>query len=446
MSANNRSFVSFPRLAHATLLLVTAACHKDVAVEESASATQAEGLFTSGADGDSSEPIPTTSGGDEPEDDSVDPLKYCELRPDASYGGVAFSCAGEASGELSFDYYGDPDLPLNTMLACIDISEWSKKDPGYVYTCFAVVYDKPFGPDSKLPNGRQIEACCLEGSPENVVASFCTIDAAEETCRSVSDGLDALRMELPKIPKLHEINEQLLRLNKFLAESESQTDCSSTVAKDLLAGGIDKQGNVANWQPQSKVQEDPDAGWSWFRNINLRVEEYAFTELVETGEVCDGSDPTSLLDGALDGRLDIVGTETDASSHVLAGAFALSTSECAGASCSARLDSLRVTAPSIDLGTYRFTDVEARLVTPVVGERAGDALAFVGNRMVFEIQGRLASTDEHLADQDRMTIRVRATDTVRATVSPDGSFTLDNLRVGIWPFETKLTARSAGRK
>ena len=40
-----------------------------------------------------------------------------------------------------------------------------------------------------------------------------------------------------------------------------------------------------------------------------------------------------------------------------------------------------------------------------------------------------------------MTVRVRATDTVMATVSPDGSFTLGELRINIWPLETA----SAGR-
>lgn len=142
----------------------------------------------------------------------------------------------------------------------------------------------------------------------------------------------------------------------------------------------------------------------------------------------------------------MVEAESGTSSHAFTGAFTLSTSACKGANCSARLDSLRVTAPSIELGAYRFTDVEARLVAPVVGERQGDALAFVGNRMVFELEGRAASSDGRLADEGRMTVRVRATDTVMATVSPDGSFTLGELRINIWPFETKLTARSTGRK
>ena len=92
----------------------------------------------------------------------------------------------------------------------------------------------------------------------------------------------------------------------------------------------------------------------------------------------------------------MVEAESGTSSHAFTGAFTLSTSACKGANCSARLDSLRVTAPSIELGAYRFTDVEARLVAPVVGERQGDALAFVGNRMVFELEGRAASSDGHL--------------------------------------------------
>lgn len=439
-----QSSLLFSHFACTGLLLVASACQKDVAVEENASATDAEGLLSASATDGDSEPIPTTSAGDDSDGGTIDPLQYCKLRPDDTYEGVAYSCAGEASGELSFDFYGDPDLKLNTMIPCVDLSKYWPKDPGYVYTCFAGLYDKPFGPDLEQPNGRHIGACCVEDSPEDAVFAFCTIDAAEESCRLLSDGLNDLRKNLPKIPKLAELNDQLLRLNEFLAAAESQTACSSTVAKELLEGGVDQQGNIAVWHPESKMQEDPDTGWRWFRDISFRVNDFTFTEAVETGESCEDSEFTDLLEGVLEGgKIDVEGMGQRGVGHVREGSFALSTSSCAATACPVRLDALRLAADDLQAGPYHLTGMEARLVAPVTGMQNGTRIGFVGNQLELEVRGSVTSVDKPRSKGESVVLRVRASDTVTATVSPDGSFTLENLRVSEWPVETNLTAWSA---
>jgi hypothetical protein len=410
------------------------------------SATDAQGVLSASASEGDSEPFtPTTSDGGESDGNTVDPLQYCELRPDESYEGVAYSCAGTASGELSFDFYGPADLKVNTLMPCVDLSEYLPKEPGYVYTCFTATYDEPFGPDIEQPNGRHIGACCLEDSPEDALLAFCTIDAVEEACRAMSDGLNELRSGLPKLLKLAELNDQLLRLNQFVAKAESQTACSSTIAKELLAGGVGQQGNVGIWHPESKIQEDPDAGWRWFRDISFRVNDFSFTEMVETGESCKDSEFTDVLEGVLGGgRIDVEGMGERGATQALTGAFALSTSACAAVTCPIRLDSLHVVAKDLQVGPYHLTGMEARLVAPVAGERNGTRVGFVGNRVELEVRGRVVSVDQPRGES--VVLRVRASDTVAATVSPDGSFTLDNLQVSAWPIETKLTAWSAPRQ
>lgn len=447
MHVNSRFSTQLSRFLCTAILGGAGACHTDIAVENGASATDGEGYFTGSADESSSEPFtPTTSAGEEPGDGPIDPLKFCELHPDESYEGVAYTCAGEASAEMSFDYYGDPDLNLNAMLPCLDLSKWVPKGPGYVYTCYSGFHDRPFGPGVEQPNGRRIGACCLEGSPEEAVLGFCTIDAAEESCRSLSDGLNDLRKSIPVIPKLYELNDQLERLNAFLAEAESQTTCSSTVAKELLKGGVEQQGNVAVWHPESAIQEDPDLGWRWFRAISLRVDDFLFTETVETGESCQDSEFTDLLEGRLEtGALEVEGMGTTGVTPLLNGTYALSTSACGQEQCPIRLDSLRVVLRDFAMGSYQFTDLDARIVAPVIGEQMGTKIAFVGERMEFEVRGRLNSTERTAPGGSRVAVRVCATDTVTAAATPDGRFVITELRVNSWPFETKLTAGSSAK-
>lgn len=192
------------------------------------------------------------------------------------------------------------------------------------------------------------------------------------------------------------------------------------------------------------MQNDPDVGWHWFRSLSLRVSEFSLTDSMETGESCQDSEFTGLIEGALDdGSLEVSGMGLQGASSLLKGSFALSTSACTRGQCQVRLDSLRMSLKNFELGPYNLTDLEAHLVTPLMGEQRGAELAFTGGRMKLEIRGRLASTDENASDGDSFVVRVHATDTVTAMAAPDGSFAITELRVDVWPFETKLTASSS---
>lgn len=100
-------------------------------------------------------------------------------------------------------------------------------------------------------------------SPDEAASEYCRLDGAEEFCVAASDGLNAFRAELPFVPALAEVNQQLENLNKFLAQSMTQTSCSTSIA-----GGLLKEGNFqgdtakASWyleHPRELDQENPQS-------------------------------------------------------------------------------------------------------------------------------------------------------------------------------------------
>jgi len=434
---HNRLFL--PPTSLLTLLLaVPSGCHKNVTIQESASATDGTDLFPE--DESTSEgSVPTTSVG-EPKD--ADPRDYCALHPEPSFPGMNFACSGKMASTFLFDYYGDPDLPINELLVCFDTSDINPKDPGYVYTCYYVLNTSEFGPEGKLPGGRDIEACCLRDSPEEAVDAFCRIDAAQDFCAGLSNNLNKLRKEIPLIPKFKEVNDQLLNLNLFLATSEVQTDCASTLAKEFLAtGDILKWQDSVGWSARSKMELDSEDGWPWFRSPTARVTKFIMDESVATGEACVDA-LMGLEQGELQGgQVDVSESDSTAHARVSSGRFAFRRSACNSDTCAFELQTLELGVDNFALAGVQFSDIHAQLSAPTRGDLTGTTVRLTGPdvqlRMTFK--ATVAGTDEG----EHITVDMSADGEVTATVTPDGHFSIDSLVLTNWPVEMKLTTAPA---
>lgn len=426
-----------------TLSLAVAACHPDVVAVTGGSVTDAEDLFEDTDSSTSGSYVPTTSVSDSNGSDSggeVHPEDYCELKPDPAFPGMQYVCSGDLSTTLVFDYYGDPDVPVNTLLPCSDNSAVDPKEPGYLYTCYVVTAIE-FGPDAPDAANRDVEACCRAESPEDAVDAFCRIDAAEELCVGLADQLNLLRKQLPVIPKLKTINEQLLNLNEFIAESGTQTDCAAAFAKQFIdMGDIKEWEDTADWQPQSKVQLDPDSGWSWFRNLDVNVSEFALDAADATGLSCIDADSIGVEVGELrGGQVEVSDGEARTVVAVNTGDLSLRRTACAAKTCPVELRSFEVSVADFRLGAFEVSEIHAGLGAPVKGDVTGSSVRFAGSAFPLAISFKAASRGEALFGGDRITVELRGTGDVEATLTADSRLNIDGLELANWPVEMKLT-------
>jgi hypothetical protein len=77
------------------------------------------------------------------------------------------------------------------------------------------------------------------------------------------------------------------------------------------------------------------------------------------------------------------------------------------------------------MGSYQFTDLEAKLVAPVIGEQMGTKIAFVGDRMEFEVRGRLNSTERTASGGSSVAAFVTALVVVTRSPQPTKESRLD---------------------
>lgn len=424
-----------------TLALAMAACHADVVAVTGSSVTDAEDLFD---ETDSGPDVPTTSVSDSNGsggDSGVEPGDFCVLNPDPAFPGMQYACSGDLSTTLVFDYYGDADIPVDTLLPCSDQSDVDPKGPGYLYTCF-VESELKFGPDAA---NNDVEACCVDESPDEAVDAFCRIDAAEEVCVGLAEQLDSLRKQLPVIPKLKTINAQLLNLNEFVAEAGTQTECAKTFAKQFIdTGDIQQSEDTATWQPMSKAQLDPEDGWSWFRNLNVNVGQFALNDSESTGLRCVDADSHGLEEGDLQGgQVEISDGEARTVSGVTSGRVSLRRTLCSAKTCPVELRAFDVTVADFQLGIYGVSEIRARLGAPVKGDLTSSRVRFAGSAFPLAISFKATSRGEVLFGGEPITVELRATGDVVASLTADSRFNIDSLKVANWPIEMKLTTSPA---
>lgn len=434
----------------ATLLCLTSmlssGCHNDIKTEASASATADKDWFDTDTSSPTDEPTtaagdPTDGGGD-PTDGGIHPPDFCTLHPVDDYPGFVYVCSGSVRGGINFDYFGDPDLPLDKYIPCIDMSEVVEKPAGYVYSCFIEIGDYPFGPDVTQPNGHQIDACCLRDSPSEAAGEFCRIDGAEEFCVGASDGLNAFRAEIPHIPLLAEVNQQLENLNKFLAKAATQTDCSTSIAKGLLeAGNFDSDHAEAGWQLQHPQELDPEVGWPWFRELRMNVYGFQIDDVENSGLACNQRTEDALTEGVIQGaQLSIVG-EMGAAMVDTTGRFGVRTSDCRLASCEFTLDDFELEVKGFSVGSLTFSDVSVSLAEPAVGLLQGDVLAIPENHMHLTASFQLIAEGRPVFEGAPVSVGLRNHGGAHFQMRPDSSLAVKKLDVVHWPFEIALVSQ-----
>lgn len=419
-------------------VVLAGGCHPDVDVKESGSATAEKDLFGESETNASDSGIPTTSDGNT--EAPVDPQDACELHPTPDFPGVRFECGGTFSGGLVFDYYGDKDIPLHGFLPCQDLSKWYEKEPGYVYTCFASLKDQQFGSQAEKADLSEVQACCLEGSPDEAVGPFCRIDAAQDLCVSASDQLNELRKELPLVPKLKEINQQLENLNYFLATSETQSDCAITFAKGLVAtGDITKASEGLEWKPAAKWELDSDEGWPWFRKLDVNLNEFILEEMSATTSACLDPALNEPQTGVLaDGTVTVADDTARGETRLTGGDFAFRQEFCSGPICDFHLDALRLTAAPFTFAGRHFHAITAELTTPAKGRISGETVRIPGAQVELALRFHVSSD---AAGDETHALKLRASGDVTASLSADSQFAVRSLRLANWPVEIEIATR-----
>lgn len=412
-------------------------CHADVFAKGTDSATNENELFGESEPTTSESWTPTTSEGDtEP---ALDPQDACELHPQPGFPGLRFECAGSFATALVFDYYGASDVPINSLVPCVDLSDALPKQPGYLYTCFAKLQGQHFGPDAEQASVREVEACCLADSPAEAVDPFCRIDAAQDICIGVSDHLNDLRKQIPFLPKFKEVNQQLKNLNYFLAASDNQSDCAQTFAKGFLAvGDIVETSKTVDWQPTAEVQLDPDDGWPWFRAIDMNVTELALAEMNETDRSCLDSNLPEPQTGVIPGgRLAVSDGESKGEAQLSGGSFAFRRERCSASTCDFQLDALRLDAGPLTLGGFEFEEITAELTVPAVGKISGERVRIPGQGVTFTVRARIIATDGPGGDEVQM-FQLRARGDMLGSLSINSGFSIESVELFNWPIEIEL--------
>lgn len=426
-------------------------CHQDVIVDSTGSATNDCEYF---CDNSSTETIQTTSAGDptdggvdptegdDPTDGAIDPSDFCRLHPEEDFPGLVHVCSGVVDGGINFDYFGDPKLPIHSYIPCIDMSEWIEKPAGYVYSCFIQLNNYEFGPDVPQPNGHQIDACCLRDSPPEASTAYCRIDGAEEFCLGASDGLNAFRAQLPQLPLLAEVNQQLENLNKFLATADTQTNCSKSIADGLLeAGNFDSDTAKAGWHIEHPQELDPEVGWPWFRDLRMLAFQFQIDDVVNNGLACNLLKEDALTEGTIqEGRMSIAG-EMGAAEVGTAGRFGLRSSSCQLASCESVLETFELEMKDFAVGSLTFSDVSVSLAGPAVGLIQGDELALPENQMQLTATFRLTAEGRPMFGGAPVSVGLRNHGIARFHRQSDSSLAVRELDVVQWPFEIALASR-----
>ncbi len=409
-----------------SLLSLATGCHEPVTVDETNSATNGDGYFGTSTSGAPDEPAP---------------LDFCRHPVEDGFPGVRFVCAGDFSSTLVFDYHGDPEIPINGYVPCVVHDDKVGLGDGYVYTCYASVYEQPFGLDVAEPYGGDVEACCRAGSPDEFVEDFCRIDAAEEMCIGAAEGLDDLRSKLPVVPKLYELNQQLLNLNEFIATAPQQGECAFTYATKLVdVDAIDGVTDVATWMPDSPKADDADEGWPWLRNIRMNITGFHIDESVETGDACvDLVLPEPEICDGLTGSL-VLTSPLGSTKVPLTANLDLSVGDCDGESCPAALHGLAVEVGDLQVGPVSLSSVRAVLRAVATGDAHGDVVAFPRAQIRLGLSMVVAAEKLGIPAGTHVDLDVHPGE-LRLTRTADGAVGIDSLTLDNWP--VSLSASTA---
>lgn len=446
MSTINRFYFST-----VVCLLSTAmtACNQNIDTEDAASATDDDDFFgTSTGDASDTEAVPTTSAGDpsggDPTEGSggVDPSDFCKLHPSDEYAGFVHVCGGKVEGGLAFDYFGDPELPIDMFFFCTDRTEppWNLEKPaGYVSTCLRQL-PLEFGPNVPSPNGHQVDACCLRDSPFEATSAYCRIDAAEEFCAGASDGLNQLRAELPVIPLLAEVNHQLENLNKFIADASTQTSCSQHLGQGFLEeGDFNSSSAKVSWTVDHPQALDPEVGWPWFRDIRTNVFEFGIEASENSGLSCSDLEGDAVT-GVINEGTVTVDSHLGEGTTTVSGRMSYNRSDCRLASCEFKLETFEMQVDDFVVGALSFSDISIALAAPSVGLINGDKIVLPEHQMRLTATFKLTAEGKPQFDGAPVSVGLRNNDVAELRLLPDSSIAVDTLNVSQWPFEMAIVS------
>ena len=409
-------------------LSLASACHESVVPpKQQDSATDGAGIFAED-NAETETGTETETSGYQPA--PPNPADFCTLNPEGSDTWERFTCSGEMSVSMVFEYHGDPNLPINSHVPCVDLSDGQATEPSYVYTCFVMAH-QPFGPDISNKYAGEIDACCHAGSPTDFVEAFCAIDAVEELCLGSVNVLNDLRKKIPQIGAGAELYDQLTNLNKFIATKQAQTSCAKELAKELLADE-----GTPKWSPNV---EEPAVGWPWIRALDLNILDFDLDDPAATGTFCGEALALDTIACQLHGLVEIDGPATSASASVT-GQATLGSRKCAAEGCAVQLSGLQLDVADLQIGPWRFGEIHASLSVPADGRLIGSAFRIPAREVKVEAEFRTSDETGALTGE-AITVSLSADNELAGSLT-DGGLWLGELVVTSWPLEIRLVELS----
>jgi hypothetical protein len=405
-------------------LVAILACHEPVLPEITNGATDGSDVFPPGDFGgeeSTGEPSPQPH-----------PTDFCTLKPDETAAWERFVCSGEVESSIWFEYHGDPDVPIDSVVLCADFSVFEEKSPSYVYTCAVQMSPKAFGHGAPIPYAGPVDACCLGETPPDFVEAFCEIDAAEEMCVGLVYALDELRAKIPKVGKGIEVYKQLTELNKFMATNSSLTNCSKELAQEIL-GGV----SVPDWSPGAP---DPTEGWPWFRAFDFNVTKLDIEASATTGDLCVDDPPAVTIQCGLAGAVAIAGPAAVTTTNAK-GAASFGERDCDGDRCELDLVGLDLSLADFSIGSWSFGRIQVALAEPARGRRTGSKWSIPGHNLRLNASFTLGDDAQGATSGEVLSVEFTVQGDVTGSID-HGQIVIESLEILSWPLELKLADAS----
>ena len=314
-----------------------------------------------------------------------------------------------------------------------------------MYSCSSS-FQQEFGAEVVESDGVQIDACCLADSPDYAVESFCRIDSAEEICRRGFNLLNAFRKSTPVTAQWATLNQQLYNLSKFLADAETQTECSQHVGKALKDTGkfnFDPLPLVV-WAPVHPEELDPDTGWPWFRGSRLNLTQFAIDDFAETDLLCNPLSVQTVQTGSVTGGLLTIGSSFgNATPNVTGGHFSFRSVDCGLDTCEFGFDEFMVEIEDFVVGSLTFSDVSLELSTPAQGLISAPSIQIEEGAMQLTARFRLTSGVDPMFDGDIVPVVLSNVGVATARLLAGPLFGIQHINAVNWPFTMSLTTELA---
>ncbi|MBZ5713004.1 hypothetical protein [Nannocystis pusilla] len=328
-------------------------------------------------------------------------------------------------------------------MTCADLEE--DPPPGYVSTCSHSVTED-FGADVEQSDGHLIDACCLPASPVDAVDPFCRIDAAEEICLRLFYTIEERRKKLPVTApgleaELADLKHQLDNLSKYLADGDTQTECTLAVGMGLKSeGDFQDSAPVVQWIPVHPDELDPDLGWPWFRGLQLGIKQFELDGFDESDEACDALANQTVDSGTITaGQLSISSYFGSAAPSVTGGHFSFRSVDCPFDNCEFAFDEFVVEIEDFFIDPLTFSDVSVTMSASTQGLINAPSIQFGEGTMRFSAQFRLTNGTEPVFDGELVSVDLTNAGVATARLMEGPLFGIQHIAAENWPFSMSLS-------